>query len=211
MFDISKNIKIQIQIFNGSKIFIIENFYEDPNCILNFLSKTTPDLWKKEEDPTHNGIFFEDRRHELYSADMVKVYNFLSSLCKQTPQNNNDWGIYTNCITFKKCKFNDYVNNYWCPHYDSGYNAVIYLNNDDEDCGTNFYENISLDDEIFGDNEHFMPWIKKSKLKVIKSIRPKFNKLVLFDGNKFLHGMNICNDFYFGKNNYRLNQVLFFI
>ena len=37
----------------------------------------------------------------------------------------------------------------------------------------------------------------------------KYNRLVLYDGMRFLHGMNICNDDYFGEE-YRVNQVYFF-
>jgi hypothetical protein len=33
--------------------------------------------------------------------------------------------------------------------------------------------------------------------------------MVLFDGFKFFHGMNICNRDYF-EETYRMNQVLFF-
>jgi hypothetical protein len=33
--------------------------------------------------------------------------------------------------------------------------------------------------------------------------------MVMFNGKKFLHGANICNEDYFGER-YRLNQVYFF-
>ena len=33
--------------------------------------------------------------------------------------------------------------------------------------------------------------------------------MVLYDGMRFLHGMNICNDDYF-SDTYRVNQVYFF-
>jgi hypothetical protein len=57
--------------------------------------------------------------------------------------------------------------------------------------------------------EHVLPWKSKDKYKIIKSFMPKYNRLVLFDGFKFIHGMNICNDNYFDEG-YRFNQVFFF-
>ena len=44
---------------------------------------------------------------------------------------------------------------------------------------------------------------------MIKSLPPKYNRLVLFDGYKFPHGMNIVNNHYF-SDEYRINQVFFF-
>ena len=49
----------------------------------------------------------------------------------------------------------------------------------------------------------------KKKYKIIKTLEPKYNRLVLFDGDEFPHGMNIVNDMYF-SNEYRNNQVFFF-
>ncbi len=57
--------------------------------------------------------------------------------------------------------------------------------------------------------EHSAPWRQKEKYKKIKTLIPKYNRLVLFDGYKFPHGMNITNDRYF-SNEYRNNQVFFF-
>ena len=64
-------------------------------------------------------------------------------------------------------------------------------------------------DDVEHFNEHFMPWRPKDRYKILKNIKPKYNRLVLFDGLKFPHGMDISNDFYFNKK-YRKNQVFFF-
>jgi hypothetical protein len=74
--------------------------------------------------------------------------------------------------------------------------------------GTNLYENIIPEKHLDG-FEHYIPWRSKTNYKLIKTILPKYNRLVLFDAKKFLHGMNICNDDYF-ENHYRFNQVFFF-
>ena len=42
-----------------------------------------------------------------------------------------------------------------------------------------------------------------------KTLEPKYNRFVFFDGYRFSHGMNICTDRYFGAE-YRKNQVFFF-
>ena len=43
---------------------------------------------------------------------------------------------------------------------------------------------------------------------VVESLKPKYNRLVLFDGFRFPHGMNIVNNDYFGEE-FRMNQVFF--
>ena len=105
-------------------------------------------------------------------------------------------------------RFNDYKNNFWHPHTDTGYTALIYFNKNDSECGTNLYRNTSPDTEN-NVGEHVVPWRSKSKWKIIKTLKPKFNRCVLFDGDFFPHGMHIPNDKYF-KDEYRLNQVVFF-
>jgi hypothetical protein len=57
--------------------------------------------------------------------------------------------------------------------------------------------------------EHYEPWKSKEKFELIHSIEPKYNRMILFDGFKYDHGMNICNDDY-SSETYRMNQALFF-
>jgi hypothetical protein len=207
MFEISKNININLEIFEESKIYIIDNFYQDPDSILNLFLNYRADLWKKNETPSYNSIHFEDRKHILHSDEIVKVYDFLSFLCNQAPVNNTL--LSTNIIKFNKCEFNDYKNNYWWPHKDDGYNGIVYFNDGDKVSGTNFYENLDPENELQNRSEHSDPWRSKDKWKLIKTLNPSYNRLVLFDGSKFFHGMNICNDDYFGEN-CRFNQIFFF-
>lgn len=209
MFTISKNIKLNEEIFFGSKIYTIDNFYKYPQKILNFFLENKPPVHKKQsENLSLNQIYFDDRRHKIKSNDVSHVYEFLSKLCGQKPFEDNL--ITTNFTRFKKSKFNDYVNNYWWPHRDPGYSAIIYLNENDEQSGTNLYLDAYLKKEIFKyTDEHFCPWIDKSNFKLIKTLNPKFNRLILFDALKFVHGMNICNDYYFNQI-YRMNQIYFF-
>ena len=101
--------------------------------------------------------------------------------------------------------FNNYVDNYWWPHTDVGWNGIVYFH---DEWGTNLYSPNHLDitDNI---NEHYQPWRSKEKYTLLKSLEPAYNKLVLFDGKKFPHGMNVTNEKYFGKKP-RNNQVFFF-
>ena len=210
MFEISKNISINLEIFQGSKIYTVDNFYQNPDVILKYFLDNGPGLWKNWETSSYNNVYFEDRRHRLESDEIVKIYDFLSFLCNQSGQNAR--GIYTNATKFKKCQFNDYKNNYWWPHKDAGYNGIVYFNDGDEVSGTNLYERLNLENEppnCPSCPEHFAPWRSKDNYRLVKTLIPRYNRLVLFDGLKFFHGMNICNDDYFGEN-CRFNQAFFF-
>jgi len=205
MFELSNNITINLEILDQSKIYIIDNFYRDPYSVLEYFLQEIPPFWKEGGDGSNNGLYFEDRRHHYSSEEIEKVYDALSFLCGRTAQNRQN--ILTNVSRFKKCSFNDYYNNYWWPHLDEGYTGLLYFNNDDEVSGTNLYE--CLDDDYVAKDEHKSPWISKDKFRLVKTLYPRFNRLVLFDANKFYHGMNVCNDVYFGDQ-YRMNQAFFF-
>ena len=208
MFEIRKDIEVKEEIFNGSKIFTIDNFYEDPDAILDYALNPLPPLWKMEDQPSYNNVYFEDRHSEIFCKEVEPVFYFLQSLCKQ--DFNNFGEFEANVSRFKKDSFNDYKNCYWIPHNDIGYGAIVYLNKDDTKSGTNFYECLDPENEPPEDiTEHQDPWRPKEKYKVIKHIEPKYNRMVLYDGMRFLHGMNICNDDYF-SDTYRVNQVYFF-
>ena len=207
MFEISKNININLQIFQESKIYIIDNFYQDPDSVVNFFLSINPHLWKMDQTPSYNSVHFEDKRHLLHSDEIAKVYDFLSFLCGQSSFDNTQ--LITNIAKFKKCEFNNYENIYWWPHKDCGYTGIVYFNDGDEISGTNLYENLDSENEPPNCPEHFDPWRNKDKWRLVKTLIPRYNRLVLFDGLKFFHGMNICNDYYFGQN-CRFNQVFFF-
>ncbi len=201
MYELSDDLIIEKEIFKESTIYKIDNFYKNPEEIESYLFHDDVPLHKIHETPSYNNVHFEDRRLSNYDARFTHVYDFLSSICNQRPLTYN---IVTNQTRFKKHNFNDYKNNYWYPHRDDGYNAIIYFSDDD---GTNLYKKIIKRKKKY--TEHFKPWEPKKNLKVVKKIKSKYNRLVLFDGRRFLHGMDINSDRYF-CNEYRKNQVLFF-
>ena len=205
MFELNDNLEIKEELFQWSIIYTIDNFYRDPQRIENYLFRDIPNLplHKGNDNPSYNGTYFEDRRHPpRESFELEKVYDFLSDLCNQ---DYDSFDIATNCARFKRHEFNDYENCHWWPHTDTGYNGIVYFNDDNEN-GTNFYNELIPLPDI---NEHYAPWRSKDEFELIKHLEPKYNRLVFFDGWKFPHGMNISNDRYFGEE-YRKNQVFFF-
>ena len=212
MFEISRNLTINLEVFRDSKIYTIDNFFQDPYSIVDYFLGIVPPLWKTgytDEDDnrktSYNGIHFEDRRHIIESEEIEKVYDFLSFLCDKEPCSRNT--LCTNVTRFKKTEFNNYENNYWWPHFDEGYTVIVYFNTDDEVSGTNLYD--CLEEGYEPKLEHECPWVSKKTFSLIKTLCPRFNRLVLFDARKFRHGMNIANDLYFDEG-YRFNQVFFF-
>ena len=208
MFELNQNIQIEEYKVQNSSIFVIDNFYKNPDKILNLFLSTPTIVHKKNEQKSYNMIFFEDKRHIFKCEELIYIHKFLSNICNQKTFYYDNLG-FTNWTRFKKLSFNDYVNNYWWPHLDGGYNGVVYLNKNDQVSGTNLYEQIYFDEFSKNAEEHYKPWVEKNKYKLIYQIKPKYNRMVLFDGGKFVHGMNICNDDYFSST-YRINQVFFF-
>lgn len=209
MFKLNDNIIINKSLIEDSFIYTIDNFYKNPEEIVNFLLKIEPDFHKKDEHPSYNSIYFDDKRHNIKYNGVSEVYKFLSKVCKQNIFSDGD-EILTNFSRFKKHSFNNYNNNYWYPHTDVGYTAIIYFNKNDLYSGTNLYKKLNIfEDHINDFPEHYAPWKDKKKFELIHTINPKYNRMVLFNGFKYFHGMNICNDDYFGES-YRMNQVLFF-
>ena len=209
MFELNDNLEVNTEIFQGSKIFTIDNFYENPDEISDYLFKEPAPLHKEYDNPTYNNVLFEDRRLRTYDVRLQPVINFLSKLSSQKPL---IYDITTNQTRFYDDEFNDYKNCIWWPHVDEGYNGIVYFNKNDTECGTNLYSEITDVSEMNDyDNipEHFAPWRQKERYQKIKTLIPNYNRLVLFDGYKFPHGMNIINDRYFSEE-YRNNQVFFF-
>lgn len=209
IFEINDLSDIQEEVIDGSKIYIKDNFYKNPELVLEFIESHQAEVWKSNEKPSYNMIYFEELRHHIHVEDLSFIEDKISKIIKQKPSKNNT--LATNYIKFRNTEFNDYTNNYWWPHVDSGYNAIIYFDKFDEEIpGTNLYRKTNefkYDQHEFP--EHFKPWIKKEYWEVLHTFQSKFNRLVMFDGKKFFHGMSI-NDNRFFFETYRKNQVIFF-
>lgn len=203
IFEINENLKVDVEYYKDTKIFYINNFYKRPNEIVHWMMKQPVSLWKSEQKPSFNGIYFFDYRHILNIKELYPVYEFVKKICVNAEY--DETLFLTNITQFVKDKFNDYSNNYWWPHKDKGYTAIIYLN-ENESSGTNLYEQIEKDLEK--KKEHEDPWRNKKYWKLSKCLMSSFNRMIVFEADKIFHGASIEDDTFFSE--YRMNQVLFF-
>lgn len=210
MFELNTSSRVKTEYVLGSPVYYIDDFYQNPDEVANYLFNRDVPLWKIDEKPNFNSVHFYDRR--LITADdrVGSAYNFLASVCKSRYREKV---INTNMIRFVKNDFNDYEHKYWWPHTDSGYNGIVYFNKDEENSGTNLYDPKVMDHPNWHKfskyPEQYLCWTSKNNFDVVKSFKSVYNRAVLFDGSKFPHGMNIANDRFFGEE-YRCNQVFFF-
>jgi hypothetical protein len=210
VFKINENAKIEFDYIEKdveeSKFYVIEDFFENPDEITEFLTVTPPIIWKEDEEPSYNTIYFDDMVHEIEAPNVIKpVYDLLSNICNEGTET---YDIRSNLFKFKNHSFNNFHENYWFPHKDHGHTGIVYLNKDDDYNGTNIYRCI---DPTYSRSEveHYEPWISKEKFELTMTVPPKYNRLFLFNAFKYYHGMNISNDRYMGENEYRMNLVFF--
>ena len=202
MFKLNNRLQVKQETLQESVIYYIDNFYLHPKEVEEYLfDKDTP-LHKIEQKPSYNNIHFEDRRLIKEDERLHTVVNFISQICDQKPET---YAIVTNMQRFFNHDFNDYKNCVWWPHQDNGYNGIVYFS---DECGTNLYSTETTD-ELPNAPEHYKPWRLRENYKILKTLEPKYNRLVLFDGFKFPHGVDICSHRYYGEE-YRQNQVFFF-
>ena len=221
MFELNKNLEVEEDSLLGSKIYIVYNFYKNPEEVSDYLFNREVPLWKIKERPSYNSVYFNDRRSAETDFRLYDVYKFLSDLCGR---GYNELRLVTNITRFANNDFNDYKNCFWWPHLDPGYNGIIYFNKDEENSGTNLYDPKVLNESEWEYKnlapEHWSCWRQKEKYSVLKTFKSKYNSLYLFDGSKFPHGMNITNKRFFrdipllsypqvGWDNYRCNQAFF--
>ena len=199
---------IELATVKGSPIYVVDNLYKDPYPIAKFIQKTSKNQHKHNEHPSYNMVHFRDERHCLYFEKLDKlkddIANFTQTKFKDFETNCN---FFTNCQMWYDVDFNNYKENYWWPHTDFGITSLIYLNEDDYS-GTNIYapsEDIKKQEET---KEHLEPWRPKTVWNKIYNIPSKFNRLVIFDGKKLFHGVDINSNRY--SKEYRINQVMFF-
>lgn len=187
MFQLSHKLTIRIEILKDSPLYFIDNFFRHPNEIIKFLFDNPAELWKKDQTPSYNNVYFSDRRHLIKGYEVEILQKELENICNKKIYHRRE--MYSNVFRFMKNNFNNYKEHYWFPHKDSGYTSIVYLNRYSDD-GTNLY----FDAEISKCPEHQQPWQPRSKYRLLKKIEAKFNRCVIFDANKFLHGMSIEND-----------------
>lgn len=208
---------IHIEEFEDSKIYWMDDFYKFPDLVYEETTREDPPLWKYGEgwdiEGSKNNIHFIDSRWNGVKKDGLHVpYQSLSKIFNQESQDEgflvtNHTRFFTDC---ESLKFNNYKDNFWWPHTDSGYNAIVYLNKseDGSEFGTNIYRE---KDEKFlpgEEPEHANPWHPKSNWELLASFKSKYNRMVAFNGFVYFHGMSVDTDKWFNET--RVNQVMFF-
>jgi len=67
MFEFNYDAKVDERMVENTKVFTIDNFYNDPDEVVQFLIDRKPNtLWKDSESPSNNGVHFEERRHIIF-------------------------------------------------------------------------------------------------------------------------------------------------
>ena len=104
MFELNKNLEVEEDSLLGSKIYIVYNFYKNPEEVSDYLFNREVPLWKLEERPSYNSVYFNDRRLIQTDFRLYDVYNFLSGLCGMSYDLPT---IFTNVTRFSNNNFND--------------------------------------------------------------------------------------------------------
>ena len=195
---INNDLAIHKQLILDTPVFIIDNFLQDPDGIHDQCFAELGTMHKKTQKNTLNGVHFNDLRKIIRGDLVTEVDGLVKELTGQVPTFPQ---FATNELLLFDDTYNNPQDNWWWPHVDSGYNCIIYMSKNGDDCGTNLYYPA---DFIPCADEHASPWIPKNKMRRIIHLEGKYNRMVLFDG-LIPHGMNLVKDKYI--NEYRRNIV----
>tara|TARA_Y100000004_G_scaffold197089_1_gene269662 strand:+ start:2383 stop:2988 length:606 start_codon:yes stop_codon:yes gene_type:complete len=197
MFEFNTHPPVVTEV-QGSSVYIIDDFYKHPKEIEN-LFWSNELKYHKEGDPGGNGKLFHDMRHQFYHEELWEVGEYLLDICG-AKYHGSGCDCLSNVFEYEGT---DYINNYWYPHLDAGYTALIYF----QGTGTNLYAPPSESEfyDLHKNQEHVKPWRSKEEYKVLLTMESKYNRLVLFDGKQFYHGADITH-----SPIKRFNQVIFF-
>ena len=147
MFNLNPDLKIDTERLYGTTIYHIRDFYKNPDEVYDYLYNKERPLseYDQEVQPfidfgnmlnDRKSSVVEDIRLEVPNEDILQVHTFLSGLCGQSSALEVALG---NKTTFVYDSSHDYMNKFWWPHRDIGYNGIIYLNKGTTECGTNLY------------------------------------------------------------------------
>jgi hypothetical protein len=195
MFEINELNLTEVHDF----VFYMNDFYKNPDEIINSLNLNAPSIHKWNTKNSKNTIDFIDCRHNLQSDDFKKTEIELYKFFKRDPAKAKGQ-VTTNYLKFIEKP--PYENNYWWPHVDDClYNCIVYLNKNGCD-GTNLYNQYK--ENIY--DEHVNPWVPKENYELLFNITSKYNRLVVFPSNIY-HGLACNNEKFLSK--FRKNQIIF--
>ena len=202
------------------KYYQIDNFYKNPEAVLEYFhTECKYDLFKKSLPNTRNGKEFSDRRHTGSHYMMHGVAEALKVVCGAKTFKNDPGPILTNTFQMHDRDYNNYKDNYWWPHLDHGWTALIYFN--EGGCeGTNLYHRPNAPkliaqhgmDNLFrkgeeANSEHTDPWADRDSWILGGNVKSAFNRVIIFP-SKIYHGQAVESDRWFDE--VRMNQVIFF-
>ena len=197
--------QVAYEIVLDSVVFTVDNFYEDPDEVVEFIMGQETPLHREGERLSQNGVAFEDRRLNTSHEGMAEVTQLLMQLSEQDAQ------FAVEDVSAERYRFltrddNPYEDRVWNPTKTPGYVAFVYLNSGTY-AGTNLYapQTIYPTDGL---PQHAAPWKSRHLWPILKSITAKYNRMVMFDGNKFVHGMAVNDDRFFDEE--RVSQIMFF-
>ena len=97
LFDInSLSDNVTVKVVNNTKIYIKDNFYKNPQEVVDFILSQPCNKWKSWESPSYNGTHFLDQRHDFYDERMIPVSaeiekrNIYRYFCLSLDQNRTD-------------------------------------------------------------------------------------------------------------------------
>ena len=196
MFEINNK---QVEQYTHFKV--IRDFYKKPDEVVEFIHRFEPEWHKNPVGFFSQGYDFDDMRHTIYNWQIKPVWDFLRTVTKQKPLDNDpdmEYAIETNYTYFHQI----YKNKHFYPHRDRGQTAMVYLDKETAN-GTNIYKNISWNEDKHQHRDHYC---NENEVKVIAHTPSEYNKLVIWNGLE-LHGL--CQDEKY-IDRWRLNQVFFF-
>ena len=214
IFDLNTKAVVVKEPFMGSNLYYIDNFYKNPDQIADLFKKLPNVLYNSNGSPysdSYNGVYFLDKRVMLKTDEIIHAWKHLSNMIGgylPVWPHGKCQDVVVNQFKFMDKKFITCKDHFWHPHNDSGFTALVYFNKNDDICGTNLYKKIQPDLPS-SRGEHVDPWRSKKNWERMTTLKPAFNRCVIFDGDKFAHGMNVVDDRYSGEE-YRMNQVFFF-
>lgn len=211
--------KVPLPYFD-THYYSIDNFYKWPESVKEYFdAECGYELFKKDLPGTKNGDKFSDKRHTGAHSGMHDVAHALKNICQAQALKNTSDLILTNTFQMHDREFNNYKDNWWWPHLDHGWTALIYLN--EGGCeGTNLYHKQGAPkqikqhgmDTLFrkgeeSNSEHTNPWTKKENWIFGGNVASAYNRAIIFP-SKIYHGQAVNSDRWFDE--VRINQVVFF-
>ena len=199
MWEINKEAEVQILELEGSKIYQIDNVFENPETLFRWLFNRP--TFPVQGDPwSRNLTHYYKARYKDFHDEAAPIVTVAQHLCKQNVGFHG--GFSTNVESWLFSDYNTYKTHYWFPHIDNGYNCIVYFHDTN---GTNLYNPKLKDEEWFQKlmrevPKGKQPWIPKKNVELLHELKPAWNRMVLFDGNYFPHNTAVNDETFFSKN-----------